>query len=153
MILHNFNINFMYLPKINLISLSSFELCRGQIYYTHTHTHTHTHSHTHTHTYTHTHARTHAHTHIFSKTHISTQGAQKYRKSSKSRGQKISPLPSFLFQKAKWPMWRKCKHWTSFLGTRNRLSNARENPFSGGYGLSLSDALQPWVLPSIPSSV
>ena len=33
--------------------------------------------------------------------HISTQGAQKCRKSSKSRGRKISPLPSFLFEKAK----------------------------------------------------
>ena len=32
----------MYLPKINLISLPSFELCRGQIYYTYTHIHTNT---------------------------------------------------------------------------------------------------------------
>ena len=30
-----------------------------------------------------------------------TQGAQKCRKSSKSGGRKISPLPSFLFEKAK----------------------------------------------------
>ena len=33
--------------------------------------------------------------------HFSTQGAQKCRKSSKSRGRKISPLQSFLFEKAK----------------------------------------------------
>ena len=30
------------------------------------------------------------------------QEAQKCRKSLKSGGQKISPLPSFLFEKAKW---------------------------------------------------
>ena len=40
--------NFRYLPKINLIPLSSFELCRGQIHYTHTHTHTHIHTYIHT---------------------------------------------------------------------------------------------------------
>ena len=39
--------------------------------------------------------------------------------------------------KEKGPIGRKCKYWASFLGTRNRLSNARENPFSGGYKLSL----------------
>ena len=32
---------------------------------------------------------------------------------------------------------RKYEHWASFLGSRNRLSKARENPFPGGYGLSL----------------
>ena len=38
----------------------------------------------------------------------------------------------------KGPIGRKCENWTSFLGIRNRLSNARENPFpGGGYGLSL----------------
>ena len=101
-------------PKMNLISLSSFELCCTQIYnsiriHTHTQTHTHTRAraraHTHTHTHTHTHIHTHTHTYIntyiFQKTHISTQRAQKYRKSSKSRGGKISPLQSFLFEKAK----------------------------------------------------
>ena len=39
--------------------------------------------------------------------------------------------------KEKGPIGRKCEHWDSFLGTRNRLSNARENPFPGGYGFSL----------------
>ena len=34
---------------------------------------------------------------------------------------------------------RKYEHWASFLGTRNRLSNARENLFPRGYGLSLLD--------------
>ena len=38
----------------------------------------------------------------------------------------------------KGPIRWKCDHWASFLGTRNRLSNARGNPFPGGYGLSLS---------------
>ena len=37
----------------------------------------------------------------------------------------------------KGPIGRKCEHWASFLGIRNRLSNAREYPFPGGYGLSL----------------
>ena len=37
----------------------------------------------------------------------------------------------------KGPIGRKCEHWASFLGTRNRLSHARENPFPGGYGVSL----------------
>ena len=37
----------------------------------------------------------------------------------------------------KEPIGQKCEHWASFLGTKNRLSNARENPFPGGYGLSL----------------
>ena len=37
----------------------------------------------------------------------------------------------------KGPIGRKCEHWTSFLGIRNRLPNAPENPFPGGYGLSL----------------
>ena len=37
----------------------------------------------------------------------------------------------------KGPIGQKCEHWALFLGTRNRLSNARENPFPGGYGLSL----------------
>ena len=37
----------------------------------------------------------------------------------------------------KRPIGRKREHWASFLGTRNRLFNARENPFPGGYGLSL----------------
>ena len=32
---------------------------------------------------------------------------------------------------------RKCKHCVSFLGIRNRLFNAHENPFPGGYRLSL----------------
>ena len=36
----------------------------------------------------------------------------------------------------KRPIGRKCENWASFLGIRNRLSNARENPFPGGYGLS-----------------
>ena len=76
--MHNFKINSIYLPKMNLISLPSFELCCTQIY----------------NAYRRTHART-------QKTHILTQGAQKYRKSSKSRGRKISPLQSFLFEKAK----------------------------------------------------
>ena len=39
--------------------------------------------------------------------------------------------------KEKGPIGRKCEHWASFLGTRNRLSNARENPFPEGYVLSL----------------
>ena len=39
--------------------------------------------------------------------------------------------------KEKGPIGRKCEHWASFLGSRNRLSNARENPFPGEYGLSL----------------
>ena len=37
----------------------------------------------------------------------------------------------------KGPIGRKCEHWASFLSTRNRLSNTRENPLPGGYGLSL----------------
>ena len=37
----------------------------------------------------------------------------------------------------KGPFGWKCEHYASFLGTRNRLSNARENSFPGGYGLSL----------------
>ena len=32
---------------------------------------------------------------------------------------------------------RKREHWASFLGIRSRLSSARENPFPGGFGLSL----------------
>ena len=48
---------------MNLIFLSSFELCYTQIYNRHTHIHTHT--------------------YIFQETHISTPGAQKYWKSSK----------------------------------------------------------------------
>ena len=40
--------------------------------------------------------------------------------------------------KEKGPIGRKCEHWPSFIGTRNSLANARENPFHGGYGLSLS---------------
>ena len=39
--------------------------------------------------------------------------------------------------KVKGPIGRKCKHWASFLDIRNRLSNARENPFPRGYALSL----------------
>ena len=34
--------------------------------------------------------------------------------------------------KEKGPIGRKCEHWASFLGTINRLSNAREYPFPGG---------------------
>ena len=41
--------------------------------------------------------------------------------------------------KEKGPIGRKCEHWASFLGTRNRLSNACENSFPGGHGLSLLD--------------
>ena len=37
----------------------------------------------------------------------------------------------------KGPIRRKCEHGASFLGIRNRLSHARENPIPGGYGLSL----------------
>ena len=37
----------------------------------------------------------------------------------------------------KGPTGRKYEHWASFLGNRNRLFNARENPFPGGYGLFL----------------
>ena len=59
------------------------------------HTYTHTHIHTRARAHTHTHAHTYIHTEIFQKTHISTQGALKCRKSSKSGGRKISPLPSF----------------------------------------------------------
>ena len=40
----------------------------------------------------------------------------------------------------KGPIRRKYEHWASFLGTKNLLSNTRENPFPGGYGLSLLDA-------------
>ena len=32
-----------------------------------------------------------------------------------------------------WPIGRKCEHWASFLGIRNRLSNARKNSRPGGY--------------------
>ena len=39
--------------------------------------------------------------------------------------------------KEKGPIGRKCEHWASFLGKKNRLSNARENTFPGGYELSL----------------
>ena len=39
--------------------------------------------------------------------------------------------------KEKGPIGRKCEHWALVLGTRNRLSNARENLFPGGYRLSL----------------
>ena len=39
--------------------------------------------------------------------------------------------------KEKGLIGRKCEHWASFLGTRNRLSNAREYPFPGRYGLSV----------------
>ena len=92
----------MYLPKMNLISLSSFKLCFTQIYNTHTHTHARTHAHTHAHAHTHTCIHTYIHTEIFKKTHISTQGARKYRKSSQSQSRKISPLQSFLFEKAKY---------------------------------------------------
>ena len=50
--MHNFKINSIYLPKINLISLSSFELCCPRIYNRHTHTHIHTYRHIHTYTQT-----------------------------------------------------------------------------------------------------
>ena len=42
-----------------------------------------------------------------------------------------------LISQEKGTIGRKYEHWASFLGTRNRLSNARDNPFPGGYGLSL----------------
>ena len=42
-----------------------------------------------------------------------------------------------LISQEKKPIGRKCEHWTSFLGTRNRLSNDRENPFPEGCALSL----------------
>ena len=37
----------------------------------------------------------------------------------------------------KEPIGRICEHCALFLGTGNRLSNGRENPFSGGCALSL----------------
>ena len=43
----------------------------------------------------------------------------------------------FPISQEKGPIAQKYQHWASFLGTRNRLSNARENPFPGGHGLSL----------------
>ena len=46
----------------------------------------------------------------------------------------------------KGPIGRKYEHWASFSGTRNRLSNARENPFPGGYGLSLLELISFIVL-------
>ena len=42
-----------------------------------------------------------------------------------------------IISKEKRPIERKCGHWASFLDTRNRISNARENPFPKGRGLSL----------------
>ena len=57
---------------MNLISLSSFELCCIQIYNTHTHTHTRTHTQTHTHKHTHTQTHTHTHTHLHRHTHTHT---------------------------------------------------------------------------------
>ena len=47
------------------------------------------------------HKFTYIYTDIFQKTYISTQGARKYRKSSKSQSRKIWPLQSFLFEKPK----------------------------------------------------
>ena len=82
---------------------------RGQIYNTHTHTRAR--------------ARTHAHTEIFQETHISIQGDKKYLKSSKSRGQKIAPVPSFLFS---------IFQCISSTGCKNALSRRRveERPIS-----------------------
>ena len=61
---------------MNLISLSSFELCCTQIHNTHTKTHTHTYTHARTHARTHTHTRTlthaHTHTHTHTQTHTHT---------------------------------------------------------------------------------
>ena len=42
-----------------------------------------------------------------------------------------------LISQEKEPIGRKCEQWASFLYTRNRLSNALENPFLEGYGLFL----------------
>ena len=37
----------------------------------------------------------------------------------------------------KGPIGQKYERWASFLGSRNQLTNARENPFPGGCALSL----------------
>ena len=44
--------------------------------------------------------------------------------------------------KEKEPIERKFEHWALFLGTRNRLSNAREDTFPGRYGLSCEIDMQ-----------
>ena len=85
----------MYLPKINLISLASFELCCGQIYNTHTHTHTHTH----------TRARARTHRHFLENAYFDSGSSQ----ISKPQSRKISPLQSFLLEKAKGPFHARVK--------------------------------------------
>ena len=49
----------------------------------------------------------------------------------------------FLQNISRWRTHLKnCEHWASFSSTRNRLSNARGNPFPGWYALSLSVSIR-----------
>ena len=43
----------------------------------------------------------------------------------------------FPISQEKGPIGRKYQHWASFLGTRNRVTNSRENPCPGVNRLSL----------------
>ena len=112
--MHNFKINLRYVPKINLIPLSSFELCCEQIHHTHTHTHARTH------------VRTHARTHARTPRHFLENAYFDSGSSEISKIIKISRSTNFTV--IKLSLWESNRFKTIKQGT-NEPQKQRENQF------------------------